>query len=247
MSLFRAAAVTAALFILVIPGAALLAAGTPTPTPPLSPQEMAIVDRLAERWQDMSASSSTTANAGVLLLGAGFLLLMVVISLLSVWIVRGGLNPLWAILKREQERADRAEQSETRMRTVSDERDKSANELRTRQAEALERTASILTGIETRQQAEAGRKGAVETINSHTTAALESAKSKLEQAATHIEQAAQTIEDVVTKEVLIEELRPMRAALQEIADSLRKKGDAADSSPRLPILSGDVPHDVAPS
>lgn len=150
---------------------------TPTPRPSTGfSTEMQLLDQIAARLETMSQTDASAANAGVLILGGSFFVLMLVVLVVTVWIARGGLTPIWQTITAERQRATQAEQSELRMQTISDERERKADEYRSKTAQAMQATAEsqermghILGNIETHEQAKAERKSAVQTITQHVT------------------------------------------------------------------------------
>lgn len=172
-------AIPAALAVLLLCVAPVLAQPvTPTPRAPASglSAEMQVLDHIASLLEAMSATDTSTVNAAVLLLGAAFFVLMVIALVVILWISRGGLTPLWQTITAERQRATAAEQSELRLQTIGDERERREDEYRAKTATAMqtsseiqERTAHILEGLETTEQAAQGRKTAVETVTQHVT------------------------------------------------------------------------------
>lgn len=224
---------------------------TPRPTSGGSTEVQAL-NAIIERLETMSGSDATTLNGATLLMGFSFVVLTIAVLIGVIWVVRGGLSPLFAMLRREQARADDAEQSETRMRTLSEKQEQDAQKLRTQQAQALDHMAGTLDRVATKmlnmddgQNAQKRTDAAVEKIitdvNAHTDTTLEETKEKLEAAAVNIQQAKDVIDDVATKDDLARELDPILKKLDEIASGLQKKGD---SNPHLPVIREGEAHDA---
>lgn len=231
---------------------------TPTPPPPTpSSAEIRLLGEIALQLQSMSENNSQTINGAVLLLGVGFILLIACVLVAIVWLARGGLDGvlkgLWETINAERRRANAAEESETHMRTLKDDSERRADEYRQKTAESLERTAKILSGLESGQQAQSRTDSAVNAINSHTTTVFADAKDKLEHAAAKVEEAAQTIGDVVTREGLSSELKPIHDKLDLLVGEIRevrKKGDTGplpppptDPAAPPPAEQKDAPHE----
>jgi archaellum component FlaC len=235
--------VCALLLIGVPPLQAQQGTATAPPPPTASSAEIRLLGEIALQLQSMSENNSQTINGAVLLLGIGFILLIACVLVTIVWLARGGLDGvlkgLWETINAERRRANAAEESETHLRVLKDDSERRADEYRAKTAEALERTAKILAGLETSQDAQTRSDAAVNKIvtdiNAHTDAVVAGAKEQLEQAAEHVEKAAETISDVVTKQHLSNELNPIRTVLDNIAVQLRKKGDTGP----LPLLPED--------
>lgn len=228
-------------------------APTPAPTSP----ELRVLDEIAQRLETMSASNTTTINGAALMMGGAFFVLMLVVLVVTVWVARGGLQPLFATLNREQRRADAAEQSETSMRVISDSKEKAAAEVRKQMAASLDHQATtldkvteklmVMEGTEQAQKRTDTAAGRIITeVNAHTDQTISDAKEKLEKAAAQVEQAAKTIDDVVTKDHLSNELKPIREELHDIAVTLRKKGDTSPLPPLSSITDADPSAPAAP-
>ena len=149
---------------------------TPTPRPASSSAELQILNEISQRLQTMSSTSDSTTNAAVLMLGGAFFVLMLAALVVVVWIARGGLVPIWQTITAERQRANQAEQSETRMQLAVVDQERRADEYRSKTAQAMqataqsqERMANILSTVETSDQASRGRQTAVATITTHVT------------------------------------------------------------------------------
>ncbi len=163
-----------ACFVSITPAAAQPV--TPTPRPASSSAELQILNEISQRLQTMSSTSDSTTNAAVLMLGGAFFVLMLAALVVVVWIARGGLVPIWQTITAERQRANQAEQSETRMQLAVVDQERRADEYRSKTAQAMqataqfqERTANILSNVETSEQASKGRETAVETLKTHVT------------------------------------------------------------------------------
>lgn len=228
--ILRGFLLTVGAWLLMVSVSPLQGQGTTPPAP--TAQEAAWLKEIFDYARTAAASETSTVNSSVVLLGI-FNLLFLFVVLVFIW--RGGLKPLFDTVTAERKRASVAEKSETQMRTISDKRDREQDEYRRRTADTLERTAAILSGIESAQQAQARTDNAVTKIitdiNTHTDETMTDAKTKLEKAAEQVEQAAQTIGDVVTKDHLSNELKPIREELHDIAVTLREKGGTNPLNP----------------
>lgn len=172
--------------------------GTPTPQPPISglSPEMQLLEQLSARVESMSETDSTTINVATIFLAAGFFVLIIAVLAGVIWVMRGGLTPLFGMITAERTRANAAEQDS---KTV----ELDLQKLRTRQAEAIAELtggvkdiATILKGIETGEQASSGRRKAVETINKHVTEDADETRKLLKSVAEKIDEALQTTEQV---------------------------------------------------
>lgn len=231
--------------ILLVQFVPVYAQTTPTPPRPPTAQEAKWLSEFFDYARQAASTDASTVNSSVLLLGL-FNLLFLLVVLIFIW--RGGLKPLFDTVNAERKRASNAEKSETQMRTLKDNSERKAEEYRAQTAQSMkdaagfmkvtaetqERMLTMLNGIESGQQAQTRTDLAIKTINEHTDAALTDTKDKLEAAASHIEAAAQTIGDVVTKDGLDKELKPIHDKLDIIVGEIRevrKKGDTAPLDP----------------
>lgn len=89
-------------------------------------------------------------------------------------------------------------------------------------AESMGRMASIMNGLSTKSGNDELARGVVKQVNDHTDKTLEQARSQLIGAAADLERERAAIEDVVTKDHLTRQLRPILEQLQEMSEALRK-------------------------
>lgn len=116
-----------------------------------------------------------------------------------------------------QERIDTQDEQLTESNRL---RDKNS-EAQLKVAEAQERTALILSDIETRQEARQGRSDAVGLINAHTTAAIESIKEPLERAVSDLDAARQNLNIAIDRDDMKELLEPMEQQLATLTAMIR--------------------------
>lgn len=209
---------------------------TPTPRPSTFSTEMQLLDQIAARLETMSATDASAANAGVLILGGSFFVLMLVVLVVTVWIARGGLVPIWQTITAERQRATQAEQSELRMQTISDERERKADEYRSKTAQAMQATAEsqermghILGSMETSEQASQGRKNAVATITQHVTsdgnqtrADVKQVKEKLDQVLALLSKEDKRLDPDITE---------ARVQITEVKEQVVRMSDTGELDP----------------
>lgn len=228
----------------------------PTPRPSAFSTEMQLLDQIASRLETMSATDASSANAGVLILGGSFFVLMLVVLVVTVWIARGGLTPIWQTITAERQRATQAEQSELRMQTISDERERKADEYRSRTAQAMQATAEsqermghILGNIETHEQASTGRKNAVATITQHVTSDGNQTRADVKR----VNEKLDRVLEILSKEDkrLDPDITEARVQITEVKESVVKLADTGELNPaKVPAVdpAEAVRHaDVAPA
>lgn len=217
---------------------------TPTPRPSTFSTEMQLLDQIAARLEAMSSTDASAANAGVLILGGSFFVLMLVVLVVTVWIARGGLVPIWQTITAERQRATQAEQSELRIQTISDERERKADEYRSKTAQAMQATAEsqermghILGSMETSEQASQGRKNAVATITQHVTsdgnqtrADVKQVKDKLDQVLALLSKEDKRLDPDITE---------ARVQITEVKEQVVRMSDTKELPPLDTITKED--------
>lgn len=225
-------------------------AAPPTPTP-ISP-EMQALDRIAQTLSTLSASSSSTVNGVVVLLAVCLVFLIATAFVVAVWVFRGGAKPIFDTLRDAQQRAAQAEQSETHLRTLSDQKDKQAQELRTQQAasldsaaKSLEKVASTMISMETRQEASDGRTSVVSAVNSHTSADGDQTRAALKEVVEKVGEVREVVDKAATVEALDTALRPLKQQLdameKSLSDVVRRIGTDELKPPADPPSSSSLP------
>lgn len=104
-------------------------------------------------------------------------------------------------------------------------------------AESMKGIVAIMAGFSTKTDDETRTNTAVQTINSTTKQAFEEARLQLVSAAADLERARQSIENVVTKDHLTSELRPMLAQLKALSEKLLK----AETGEISPVVTDPAP------
>lgn len=229
----------------------------PTPTPRPTTAELQALNQIADLLAKTSSSDNTTVNFVVVALAISLVGIIGVLLVFAVWVARGGLKTFWETLRSERQGREKAEESETHVRTLSDQREKEAAELRKQQAQSLERTAgalerttNILDSLETKQEASDGRKTTVEAVNQHTTADGDKTREQLQAVVEKVIEAKQTAEKAATIEDLNRVLKPVLDKFDELSVVVRDAIRSADSSTRLrvqaPRRAQDKPPDEEP-
>lgn len=103
-------------------------------------------------------------------------------------------------------------------------------------AGSMKEIASLMAGQSTKVDDEARTNTAVAAINTNTAKVFDDARKQLVSAAADLERARKSIEDVVTKDHLTNELRPMLAELKTISERLLKTDTA-----ELPAAESPLP------
>lgn len=219
--------IIAALLLCAAPVFAQYAPPTPTPRP-LSP-ELEVLNEMAQQLQVMSANNTSTTNGAVLLMGAGFFVLTVALLVFAVWIFRGGAQPLVEQMRKANQRADAAEESETHMRTLSDDRERRYTELQKQNSqniksasESLERVAKAMLDQESRTEAIQGRSSAVETLKVHTTEDGNLTRADVKKIVDKLEEADKETKRAATREDLQQLVEPIQQGLNELLKRARE-------------------------
>lgn len=79
-----------------------------------------------------------------------------------------------------------------------------------------ERTANILNGLETKQDAIEGRQSAVEAINTHTSEAITPVKEVADTTLASVKSIEEKVDKLMTREEFTEQLRPVRDDIAEL-------------------------------
>ena len=182
---------------------------------------------------ELSNAVETNGAVATILFGAVVVLAIVVLVMLRV------ASPLInALVSAQRENAESRRmlvelyERGDRRETAREER---INESRQVQAQAIERAAKLMSEMETRPEAQASRKSAVEAINQHITDAVQAQEaSTISQVNKHTDEVVQALEQKVV--TVASEMETLKTDLKQ---ELKKKLDTEEFLNRLkPIADG---------
>lgn len=199
--------------IMLIAAAPIAAQLSPTPNP------QTVVGEVAQATQTLG------------ILTVVVLVVLSVLALIVVFFVVAALRlglPLVNVLQSAGERADRLQSILDRKLEEDDAAEKSSAKLRVLSAEtqkqtaaAQERTAHILSDLETKNEASAGRKGAVDAITQYVTEDGDKTRMELQAVAEKVIEAKETAQKAATVEDLNKVLQPVLAKFDELSEEVR--------------------------
>lgn len=209
----------------------LIAAPVQAQQPNSTPSPSSVVSELSDAAQTLGA--------------AGFVAAVLSLALIALIVGAGmffwkGLSPLLKTIESERQAREQAQANFTREVQRSTERENAAAELRTQQADALERTAGILSELETKSEAQKRRDGAVKTINEHTSTQINPLKDAVDKVGQDVEAMQQTLEQKASKADLDNGLKP-------VLDELTTISKALDNIKALLISADETPASAPPS
>ncbi len=231
----------AAAVVLCCCAVAPLEAQVPT-TPP--PTTSSLVSELS------NAVEANGAFAAVLM---GVVVIMAGVVVFLIMSVRVGLKPL---LEANANASNRAQDSQRAMVDMQQRvlawqeeqyrREEQVAQTRHLQANALERTAALMTEIETRNEATSGRSAAVGVINAHTTASVDGLKASIDEARKDVQAIQATLEAKASRTDLENGLKPILEHLAAITHSLDRNLEAIRVHlPETPSTLNPAPTDTS--
>lgn len=186
-------------------------AQTPTPTPTTSTSGIV---------RDLSESAERFGAMTVLAFAVIFLLVV------AAW---RGLAPMLGTIKSLNEARDKLQDELFKRLEAGDEE-------RSRTAKLNERTANILSDLETKQDAQAGRQDAVEAINAHTDTAYEKVRDRLQAIEHKLERVINMLEEEEKKQIQRDEtisltLTTASRELIELRSEVKTLKDTSEPDP----------------
>lgn len=207
-----------------------------------TPSAQSVVGEVAQATQTLGVLTV------VVLFVVAVLTLIVVFFVMVVWRLGAPLinanqqanearDRLQATLDRKLEEDAAAEKSSAKLRVLSAETQKQT-------AMTQERTANILSDLETKNEASAGRKSVVDSISEHVTEDGDKTRLELQAVAEKVIEAKETAQKAATVEDLNKVLQPVLAKFDELSEEVRAAIRNVDTGRLNPA---DVPDSDPPS
>lgn len=208
------------------------AAGAPTP----SAQEIQWLGQVLTYAQQTSKSDASTVNTAVILMALFIVILPIVVLLLARILSK----PLAGVLQNLQETARRAQADKDEAETQRDESAKAhERELAERNRQRAEhdakiarsldqfaasqlRMAEIMGKTESKEDASAGRRTAVDSINQHVTEDGEKTRAALKEVVEKVGEVREVVDKAATVEALDTALQPLKEQVAEMQKSLNE-------------------------
>lgn len=172
-------------------------------------------------------SNAVEANGTFAAVLMGVVVIMAGVVIFLIMSVRVGLKPLLDANTNASNRAKDAQEAmidmqERVLKWQEEQYRREAEVARTRQlqAEALERTVTLMANVETRGEAELARASAVQSINSHTDTIVQSLQQSVERACQDVQAIQDALQDKVSQTDLNNGLQPVLERLTTIVSNL---------------------------